>query len=731
MQIHELNNFGGDVNVGAFMVVDDGSDTGKILVSSVTGPLNDRIDNIIAGGTAPSAAEVTDARLGADGFPYSSLGGSIRGQIEGVEGLVNPLLNVNRIDLDSIEHRGYYINVDGAIGSTAGHFAYSDPIPVEKGKTYTYTAWGTTIMSGICSSNSSGGSRSSVFVYSASDVYESFVYTPEADGYIVVCYNYDHFHALVEKDDITNIGEKINANTEGVANLNSEIEDISENKTNLIDMSQLILGKNWQNATAGNRAIVYVDIVPGETYYIESPENGALLNISCIQKTNVASAAALASVTVNKGATQTITAVANARVMTIQFNGGSADLTADDFVDYDPYMSKGDDKLTAVDEYARAQFYWKDKRLVWLGTSIPAAGKYDIDNPFSYPIMVGDKLGATVYNEAVGSSALHCKDPALISANNPYGFMPNFEAVSRCITNSLAEMEYIIQHYNDTNIFTQNVPASLSDSDKEFIRSCSWEIKLERYFNADDFPDAWIIDHGHNDIPSAASEATYTARTALSGTQVSGWYGNGSFNASTLSSHMEYDVTDVDEVYISGTIGQFYDLYDLFDSNGNNIGYYRNGAQQTYDGYFVDTRNAAKICVSNPNNLISTIEVKKYTYGSMYNSLYSYQGGLDFIVNKILTYNPQARIIMIGEYENQKYPTISENQEIAAKRWEFPLYKQWENLGWSQQPILVSGTYKTMLNIIIPDNLHPHSDTTGWALNLMADNIAAWLNTIR
>lgn len=731
MQIHELNNFGGDVNVGAFMVVDDGSDTGKILVSSVTGPLNDRIDNIIAGGTAPSAAEVTDARLGADGFPYSSLGESIRGQIENVENLIDPIINRSSVDLASIAHNGYYVGTNGAIGPTSGTFAYSDPIPVSKGKTYTFTGQGTTAISGVCTCDANGGNRSSIFIYSATDVYESFIYTPLADGHILVCYNYNHFYSLEEKDVMTNVEGRITANTEGISELNTEVNSISEEKTNLIDMSQLILGKNWQNATAANRAIVYVDIVPGESYFIESPANSSLLNISCVQKTNVNSAASLASVTVNKEATQVITAVANARVMTIQFNGGSGTLTSDDFDNYNPYMAKGDDKLTAVDEYARAQFYWKGKRLVWLGTSIPAAGKYDIDNPFSYPIMVGDKLGATVYNEAVGSSALHCKDPALISANNPYGFMPNFEAVSRCITNSLDEMNYIINHYNDSNIFTQNVPGSLSDDDKAFIRSCSWEEKLEKYFTADDFPDAWIIDHGHNDIPSAESEATYTARTALTGTQVSGWYGNGSFNTSSLSSHMEYDVTDVDEVYISGTIGQFYDLYDLFDSNDNNIGYYRNGAQQTYNGYFVDTRNAAKICVSNPNNLISTIEVKKYTYGSMYNSLYSYQGGLDFIVNKILTYNPQARIIMIGEYEDQKYPTISQNQEIAAKRWEFPLYKQWEALGWSQQPILVNGVYKTMLNIIIPDNLHPHSDTTGWALNMMADNIAAWLNTIR
>lgn len=67
--------------------------------------LNDRIDNIIAPGGAPSAAEVTDARLGADGVLYDTLGEAIRTQFEDVyknlayttnlESDINGLLVVN------------------------------------------------------------------------------------------------------------------------------------------------------------------------------------------------------------------------------------------------------------------------------------------------------------------------------------------------------------------------------------------------------------------------------------------------------------------------------------------------------------------------------------------------------------------------------------------------------------------------------------------------------------
>ena len=95
MQIHELNNFLGSID-NSYLAMDDGTDTGKITGTQLLGgvnaeieqldtSLNARIDNIIAGGTAPSAAEVTDARHGADSLgakDYTSLGAAIRGQAD-------------------------------------------------------------------------------------------------------------------------------------------------------------------------------------------------------------------------------------------------------------------------------------------------------------------------------------------------------------------------------------------------------------------------------------------------------------------------------------------------------------------------------------------------------------------------------------------------------------------------------------------------------------------------
>ena len=118
---------------------------------------------------------------------------------------------------------------------------------------------------------------------------------------------------------------------------------------------------------------------------------------------------------------------------------------------------------------------------------------------------------------------------------------------------------------------------------------------------------------------------------------------------------------------------------------------------------FVDTRNATKLCISNSTVMVKQIYVMKYTYGSMYNSLYSFQGGMDFIINKIKEYNPRAKIILIGEYENQKYPSIAEYQKKVADRWCFPFYEQWKYLGWSQMLVDINGEYVTYLNAFIPD----------------------------
>lgn len=290
--------------------------------------------------------------------------------------------------------------------------------------------------------------------------------------------------------------------------------------------------------------------------------------------------------------------------------------------------------------------YWKNKKIVWLGTSIPAGGLTGFFNNNAYPQRVGKILGATVYNEAIGSSCIHCKNPNLISSSNPYGFISNFEKVSRCLTNTIEEMNWIVNNYN-SSIFTSGKPASAPNG--ATIRGYSWENKINKYKNEN--IDLWVIDHGFNDFGYA----------------------------------------------------------DYLD------------------------------------------ESKYNEYGK--NNLYTFQGAFDFIISKIKDMNPFARIVIIGNYENQNRPEIAEYQEKIAKRYSLPLFKQWEVYGWSQETIEPYGKWVAdsenpslynwvtttekqsaipYLYLWLPDKVHPHTDKSGNTLRFMAEHNAQWLdNNVR
>ena len=80
--------------------------------------LDARIDQIIApSGSAPSAAEVTDARIGADGVTYSSLGTAIRTQVTDLKSESNGMASygLHPVTASNVQ-KGYYN--DGTYGSS-------------------------------------------------------------------------------------------------------------------------------------------------------------------------------------------------------------------------------------------------------------------------------------------------------------------------------------------------------------------------------------------------------------------------------------------------------------------------------------------------------------------------------------------------------------------------------------------------------------------------------------
>ena len=381
------------------------------------------------------------------------------------------------------------------------------------------------------------------------------------------------------------------------------------------------------------------------------------------------------------------------------------------------------------------------KSIVWLGTSIPAGGLYGLNNENSYPKRVGKILSMNVFNEAVGSSALTCKSPDRISESNPYGFIRNFEAASRCLTNTIDEMNWIIEHFNDKTVFDIRTVSSLSDSDKEFIRSCSYENKLLPYLTNDICPDLFVFDHGHNDSINDIKESYYNETIVLSGTEENGWYSSGKHIDSSTKQSIKFDVSDYSQVLLTGKIGAWRDAYDLFDVEGNNLGFEKVSNEVTveYREYEIDVKNAKYLVVSNDSTLLNTVSLKAYKYDRNHN-LYCFQGAMRFLLNFILSFNQKQRIVMIGEYENKVRPYIAKYQNKVADEWNLPIYRQWEEYGWSNNKIKTKwywdkGFWKlgteeqtiTILNCWLADTVHPHSDSSGKTLQFMADHIASWM----
>lgn len=272
----------------------------------------------------------------------------------------------------------------------------------------------------------------------------------------------------------------------------------------------------------------------------------------------------------------------------------------------------------------------KGKKVVWFGTSIPAGGVSG-----NYPKILADRLGFTVYNEAIGSSACRAGCHSKITDSDPLGWIGTaFQNIAYSLSGSLEEKEEIITNYSK-----YGWDATLNDIDKEYIRNCSYERKLDKYLSGGSVGrvDLYVFDHGFND--------------AL-------------FHNETI-----------DELETIPT-----DKYDRT--------------------YFI--------------------------------------GAMNFLINRILTDNPKAKIVFIQHYQTDWSASshVVPAQKLLAQYWNFPSLEVWKDIGWTEKTIKSKGSWVNGLwvdnslsterdysikNIWMADNLHPHSDLSGKALNHYAD----------
>ena len=267
------------------------------------------------------------------------------------------------------------------------------------------------------------------------------------------------------------------------------------------------------------------------------------------------------------------------------------------------------------------------------------------------------------------------------------------------------------------------------------------KINFNVYLTTTKCPDLFVFDHGHNDSTNDHIEARYSETIKIDGTEENGWYSRGVYQESQIKESIRFDVSNYSQVLLNGTIGAWRDIYDLFDKNGHNIGFEKveTGVSVDYANKEIDVSGAKYLVVSNDNNLLNSVSLMGYKYDRNHN-LYCYQGAMRFLLNLIFSFNPKQRVVMIGEYENERQPYIAKYQNKVADEWNLPIYRQWEEYGWSNNTIKTKwywdngvwtlGTKEqtiTILNCWLADTVHPHSDTSGKTLQFMAEHIANWM----
>ena len=169
------------------------------------------------------------------------------------------------------------------------------------------------------------------------------------------------------------------------------------------------------------------------------------------------------------------------------------------------------EKIEELENTEQGSKYWVGKSILWLGTSIPEGGAI-IDGKWNtYPGLIADELGTTMYNRAKGSSMMRAGDHSRVTQEDPFGWTGrHYSLPAYSLSMTIDEKQDFIDNYDYWKTQITGAPESLTDSEKATILSCSYENRLLPYLSNGEHPvDLFVFDHGYNDAfnnPGAAKE---------------------------------------------------------------------------------------------------------------------------------------------------------------------------------------------------------------------------------
>lgn len=140
--------------------------------------------------------------------------------------------------------------------------------------------------------------------------------------------------------------------------------------------------------------------------------------------------------------------------------------------------------------------YWKGKRILWIGTSIPEGNRRPA---YGYPNILGERLGCTVINNCVGGSMAMSGRQMLVSDTDPNGLVGQNWGWSKGFTQPLSLKEDFIANWDTWKTKFTNAPSILDETMKEMIRMSSYENALDPYLTDANKCDLYVINYGWNE----------------------------------------------------------------------------------------------------------------------------------------------------------------------------------------------------------------------------------------
>ena len=287
--------------------------------------------------------------------------------------------------------------------------------------------------------------------------------------------------------------------------------------------------------------------------------------------------------------------------------------------------------------------YWKGKKGAWFGTSIPAQG---------YPINCGNYLEMTMNNEAKGSSMCRAGRKAH-TPDDPLGDV-----------------------YGVTGVAWQNICYSLSLNQAE---------KHDIFIN-------WTTERRKANLKSKGYQDNQLTNVVGFANLMSGDF-YGEEGDETVISPSSKPIDIMTDNYISFRKKCYADCWNNSTDIESGFGEIKGRVQK-----YLDWNNTVDLWVLDHghNDNLSSDNYEDYTTvpDDPYDR-WTFLGAMNFIIKQIYDFNPRARIVIIGHYENttENYKRICDGQEILAAYWNIPIYKCWENFQMAKARVITTNAY--------------------------------------